>query len=339
MVSLLTEFGIEHRYTEVPECGHGCMRPEIIDELLPWLSRQTRTRPTSIDLTAHTLRHNRSHFVRIDAFKAYGQPALIKASFIGNQLSVDSIENIRQFSLGPVDAREVKVSIAGDEVGEFDLSTTQSFKPLQCGRGASTPLKETEWQGGAQLAEGHKRHGCSGPIGDIFFEPVLIVQGTQGSAHENFILDWLCPFWASSFKSHNGGVHRGVFDGESRYEIRVVKDTEVTDEELHTNNLILAGSASSNAVVERIENELPLRADQQKLRLHDREFHGSDRGAIAACPSPFNEDRLVIHVAGTSPKAVTGASHLNFQLLPDYLVWENEDVQHGFFDENWTLAD
>ncbi len=326
MVGLLTELGIEHRYTEVPECGHGCMQPEIMEEILPWLSRQTRIRPSSVDLTAHTLRHNRSHFISIDAFQVHGQPGRIKADLNEGELSVRAIENIQQISLGPVEGQEVRVSIAGVEVGEFDLSTSQSFE-----------LRKSGWQSGAQSSDGCKRHGCSGPIGDIFFEPVLIIQGTHGSAHENFILDWLCPFWSSSFRQHNGGVHRGVFDGESHYEIRVVKDTEVTDEELHASNLILAGSTTSNAIAGRIQNELPLRVDHQNLRLHEGEFSGSDIGAAAACPSPFNKDRLVIHVSGTSPKAITGASHLNFQILPDYLVWENEEVQHGFFNGGWNL--
>jgi pimeloyl-ACP methyl ester carboxylesterase len=329
MSRLLTNLGIEHRYTEVPECGHGCMRPEILEEVLPWLSQQERARPTAVDLTAHTLRHNRSHFVQIDAFAIYGQPACLRAALDENALRVSAVENVRQFSLGPLDVQNVGISIAGADLGEFDLSTPKSFE-----------LKEGGWMRGTNAEDEdrspHKWHGCSGPIGDIFFKPVLVVQGTQGSAHENFVLDWLCPFWVSSFKQHNGGVHRGVFPGESHYEIRVVKDTEVTDEELERHNLILAGSANSNSVVERIRNELPLSVGQETLNLCDQEIAG-DIGAVAVSPSPFNKGRVVVNVAGTSPEALTGSSHLNFQLLPDYLVWEKEQVQHGFFDENWQL--
>jgi dienelactone hydrolase len=370
MSQRLTELGVPHTYTEVPECGHGCMRDDTLAQVLPWLCKQRRkSRPDSVDLTVHTLRHNRSFYLRLDALEHYGAPGRAKARIKGRTLSVSDVENVAALTLGPI-ARggRLAVCIGGQNLGQFDLSKEHSFVKRLASRNPSlgteasrlrpearrfrsqeTPPRHAEMlqaetlkKGGQWNAAGRpnrqnvKGHGCSGPIGDVFFEPVRIVLGTQGSPEENFILQWLVGEWVNQFKKRNGGVHRGIFDGESDYEMQVLEDKRVTDKELETCNLILAGTQASNAVYRKIADRLPVAFGKGTLTLHGREYVGDELGACVLAPSPFNPERYVVVIGGATPKSAAGSTHFGFHLLPDYIVWDRDLVPAwGFSDAEW----
>jgi len=180
-----------------------------------------------------------------------------------------------------------------------------------------------------------KRHGASGPIGDLFFAPQRFVFGTGGSDHENFILDWLKSQLADFWKESNGGVHRGVFAGESWYGLPVVNDTELSDDEVRDSNLVLYGSPESNAVFRRFRDRIPVEVRGTGLEVAGRSFAGEHVGCMAVFPHPENPDRYLAVVTGNSPEALAGASHLNLQLLPDYLVWQGARTWWGFFGNDW----
>jgi hypothetical protein len=329
MSQRLTELGVAHTYTEVPECGHGCMRDDALAQVLPWLCKQRRkSRPDSVDLTVHTLRHNRSFYLRLDALEHTGAPGRAKARIKGRSLSVSDVENVESLTLGPLSGGgRHAICLGGQNLGQFDLSGERCFLK-QDGR----------WKATTRLPNqpNAKRHGCSGPIGDIFFEPLRIVLGTQGCPEENFILQWLAGEWVSQFKKRNGGVHRGIFDGESDYEMQVVEDKRVTDKELATCNLILAGTQASNSVYRRIADKLPITFGTGTLTLHGREIAGEELGACVLAPSPFNPERYVVVIGGATPKSAAGSTHFGFQLLPDYIVWDKDLVPAwGFFDAEW----
>ena len=47
----------------------------------------------------------------------------------------------------------------------------------------------------------------------------------------------------------------------------------------------------------------------------------------------------MVVTAGVTPEALTGATHLNLQLLPDYLVWDGDQVlDYGFSGNAWEVA-
>ena len=60
---------------------------------------------------------------------------------------------------------------------------------------------------------------------------------------------------------------------------------------------------------------------------------------LAACfPHTLNAQRYVAVVGGISPESITNATHLNLQLLPDYLVWDGDEVLASvYFDASWRL--
>ena len=79
MTRLLEEKGFTHRYTEVPETGHGCRRPDIWEQVICWLLEQKKVRnPDRVSFITGNLRHNRSNWVTIQQFARYGQLAHIQ---------------------------------------------------------------------------------------------------------------------------------------------------------------------------------------------------------------------------------------------------------------------
>ena len=321
----LKGLGIEHRYWEVPECGHRSLREDTMQEVIPWLARQVRrNRPEYVDLTAHTLRHSKSHYLQLLGFEVYGSAAHARADLKKEAIEVTEVHNTNRIGLGPFEGK-LAVSIGNQSLGQIDLNRAVVFRK-----------EKDAWSPESELPSGIKRPGSSGPIGDLFFESLRIVQGTGGNPQESFLQDWLMNHWRGIFKSKNGGIHRGDFDGESNYTLQTITDEDCTEQIRQDHNLILLGTPHSNSVWKSISDTTPAKFDGKRLAFRDKIYEGPGVGFCALMPSPFREDRYVLTVGGLSPEAITGSSHLNLQLLPDYVIWDGGRVlDWGFFDGHW----
>lgn len=332
MSHTLQKLQIPHTYVEVPACGHGCMIESTTRLVVAWLCRQRRvSNPDRVRLVVHGLRHPRSHWVSVDQLERYGRAAQVDAAFEREGRLVVRTDNVRQITLGPSKGRNAsRVVLDG-----------KAFPATNLSRHAMTFVQERgRWKGTACLLKAgrEKRHGVSGPVGDVFFEPLRIVKGTKGSPRETFFIQWLAGHLPGFFKQKNGGVHRGVFDGESFHEMRVVEDEALSHQEIETCNLILLGNYRSNVALAAFEGKLPLEFGDRELRLGGNTYHGRRLGLCACFPSPAAPDRMIVVIGGASPEAVTYASHLNLQLLPDYLVWDGDrTLDFGFFDNDWRI--
>ena len=333
MARRFDQLGIEYEFTIVPECGHGCMVEDQLRKVTKWLCEQTRVKnPERVRLAAHTLRHNQSFWLSIDAFEEYGKPASADAMFKGDTLAIDT-ENVKTLSVGPIEGKnDVIVDLPGTHLGPVDLTKdTRTYT-----------RSGDEWQSVSDSVapKERKRLGCSGPIGDLLFEPLRIVKGTHGGAQENFLQNWMAGMIPGYFKNCNGGVHRGIFNGESFYELQIIDDDKISDELLRSSNLILWGTDKSNSVLAKLIGDLPLSFEVDGITLGGKKFEGVGVGLAACFPSPLNSERYVVVIGGITPESITNATHLNLQLLPDYLVWDGDQVlAFGDFDGSWRQID
>ena len=333
MSRALDELGIAHKYVEVPRCGHGCMREDAVRPVLAWLGRQRRAaNPDRVRLVVHGLRHNRSHWVAVRQLERYGQRAAVDACFeSGNRLIVKT-ENVRRLSLGPSPGRsEVEVCLDDETFGDTDVAAAP----------ACFDRRDGQWRrcGSAELPPNEKRHGASGPASDIFFEPLRLVRATGGGDHENALIELMSGTIPGHFKKENGGVHRGIFSGESSYDIPVTADTDLSEEDTGNCNLLFLGTFKSNKALAQFERQLPLEFGEGEIRLAGETYKGRHLGISACFPSPANAERLLLITGGVTPEAITGATHLNLQLLPDFLIWDGDEVlDYGFFDSAWQVT-
>src|SRR5439155_7640932 len=72
-----------------------------------------------------------------------------------------------------------------------------------------------------------------------------------------------------------------------RGELPVKNDTDVTDEDLRTRNLILFGDPGSNLWIAKVLPHLPLEWSKQTLRFGDQEFPAPDHLPALIAPSPL----------------------------------------------------
>jgi hypothetical protein len=178
--------------------------------------------------------------------------------------------------------------------------------------------------------EGAKGPGREGPISEAISRRHLYVYGTADSPDDDELnrrrqqaeqaANWLRP------------------PGRLLLSLSAVADTEVTESDLRSSNLVLFGTKSTNLLISRYSNRLPLALSPS----------AADYGLLFIAPAG---DKYVLVNSGLAwwaaasaakrPGAPQGA--LPFELLPalgDFVVFKrslNEVVAEGRFDRDWKV--
>ncbi len=154
------------------------------------------------------------------------------------------------------------------------------------------------------------------------------------------------------YRRYNGGVHRGGIPGDNVVRFPTISDQEalsilksgtpvtsqgikVDKDLLDRANFFLLGNQKSNRLFAMLSEGIPLEVGERALTLAGETYEGKNVACITILPHP-DGTRYVAVLAGCSPDAITWASHLNLQLLPDYLVFDRgKTIDWGFFDNHW----
>jgi len=328
MARLMEQKGRLYTYTEVPKTGHGCRVTEIWEKVILWLlEQQKRRNPDHVSLASYELRHNRSYWVAIEQLGYYGKRGMLDASLTENNRVIVQTDNINTFSLGPIEqSNPIAVVVDGQDLGEVLLSQQQPFRRSKTG----------VWKKGTFDLSKEKRPLSSGPIGDIFYDGLILVPGASGSEEETFFNSWVATNAQRYYRSRNGGVHRGGIMGENWVDLPIISDSDLKDDVLVNNNLLLYGTYNSNSILAQFEDALPLVFDRTTIRLSDRSHTSKRVAVLAVFPHPLNPERYVAVHGGVTPDAICWGSHLDMHLIPDYLVYsEGELLDWGFWGNDW----
>lgn len=329
MSRLMSERGIAHRYTEVPKTGHDCRSPEIWEQVVFWLLEQEKNRePNEIALASFDLRHNQSYWLRIEQFLTYGSRALVRGRINKEDVLVQT-DNVRALSLRPTPTvKNINLFVDGENLGLFDLEEWTTFRRDDQGN----------WTSSTPPSGNQKRHRVSGPIGDLFFEGLILVPGTIGTEEEAFFNKLVADNARGYFASRNGGVHRGSIMGQNSVQLPVVNDTELSQEISADRNLLLYGTPASNLVLRALAEKIPLAFEGTTIRMGGKTYTATRAAVLAVFPHPQNPARYIAVHGGVTPDAITWGSHLDMMLLPDYIVYSGGEVlDWGFLDNHWKL--
>jgi predicted esterase len=344
----LTALGIPHDYVEVPKTGHSVARNDVnYRDAVVWLLKQKRVEnPEQITLTVHTLRHNKSHWVTVEQQIMSGMPSAVEAAVSGGQLKVTT-SNVRRLALGPLaGSPEVEIKLDGATFPRARLLNPVRFAKTQSG----TWIRDED-----PIPHREKRRGVSGPFGDLFIEPALLVYGTSGTDAETHFNQVMANEGLRFFHRTNGGIHRGGIPGENSVPLPVLSDQQLLqlssgdasplklpeqnltlDKDLAERaNLFLIGNAKSNNALARLARNLPVAFSNGRIDLAGKTYQGEHLACLAILPHPDGK-RYVGLLAGNEPDAICWGSHLGWQLLPDYLVFNHaEVVEWGFWNHHW----
>ena len=126
-------------------------------------------------------------------------------------------------------------------------------------------------------------------------------------------------------------------------------DTAVTDADIAAHNLVLWGDPSSNKVLAKIADKLPVHWDAQSLRVGAQTYSGDHHVAVLIYPNPLNRRRYVVLNSGFTFREYDYLNNARqIPKLPDYAVIDisvpasskapGGIATAGFFDEHWQLS-
>jgi dienelactone hydrolase len=341
MQRALAEHDIDLVHIIGPQTAHA-IHPQSkleIEKRLASLARGGREwQPLDLEFRTWTLRYNRLHWLTIDGMEEHWTPADVSASLLAGEVDLDT-DGVTDFTLSfpageaPFDVQSPIVVVIGQQ--ELEVPGPKSDRSWT----ASFHRTRGEWREGRRPEEGlRKQHGLQGPIDDAFMDAFLFVRPTGQAWHEQ-------PGRWSAAELERAVEHwRRHFRGQ----VRVKDDTAVTDEDIASANLILWGDPSSNAVLKRIADKLPIRWTREAIAVGDEQFAAERHALIAIYPNPLNPERYVVL---NSSFTFRDYAYLNnarqVPMLPDWAVvdlatppntiWPGKIVAADFFDERWQL--
>ena len=325
-----------------PKTAHA-YHPEAkkeVDRRIDAIAAKGRDRfPKQIKFETYTLRYNRSFWVTINEMQEHWTRARVEAELIGDDTIKVKTEGVRDITFSfpagksPFDPAKPATFI------EIDGTKIACPRPVpgrswfvSLGRGEKEP-----WAAGIAEYKLRKRHGLQGPIDDAFLDRFIMVRPTGSPLN-----DTVAKFVEREMK-HAVTHWRQQFRGE----VIVKDDKAVTDADIADSNLVLWGDPSSNAVLAKIADKLPIRWTAEGVVVGDQKYPPT-HVPVLIYPNPLNPKRYVVLNSGFTFREYDYLNNARqVPKLPDYAVIDattpmtsrvpGKVVVAGFFDETWQL--
>lgn len=328
----------KHRY-------HPAAREEV-ERRLASLAERGRVRvPRKVRFATYTLKYPRLHWVHVERLATHWKRATVEAEITGSSAVTVQTRGVTQLSLkmlpgwAPLDwTVPVQVTTNGTRLevpgprsdGSWEVQLKESSSGWQ--------LLDEDGANGS-TAELAKRPGLQGPIDDAFMDSFIFVRPSGDAMHP------AAGRWAQAELSRALFEWRRHFRGEAR----VKADTEITDEDIRTANLILWGDPKSNGVLGRLAKRLPIRWEEGGVIVDDRAYPAEHHALILVYPNPLNPARYVVLNSGFTYRDFAYLNNARqVPKLPDWAVvdlrtppdtlWPGKIVAADFFDEAWQVS-
>jgi dienelactone hydrolase len=329
-----------------PKTGHSYERKtkEELNRRIDSIVKHGREAvPTHVLFTTWILRYHKMLWVRIDGLEKHWSRANVDAA-LGDGVTIKT-ENVAALTLHfepgscPLEALE-KPEVRIDD----DEEVIKGVPPVLSDRSWTVHFrkKNNTWEVVEKADDGtlRKRPGLQGPIDDAFMDSFLMVKPTGQPLNEKV------GAWTSAEMKHAIEHWRKQFRGEAR----VKDDSAVTEADIAAHNLILWGDPSSNAILAKIADKLPIRWDRQQIKLGEESFAAEHHVPLLIYPNPLNPKRYVVLNSGFTFREYDYLNNARqVPKLPDFAVidvntppssrFPGKVVTGGFFDEEWKLPE
>lgn len=311
----------------------------IETSMVQWASATTQVPRQKIDFVTHTLRYHDIDWLSVTGIKEHWQPSRVRASITADDAMKIETEGVTQLELDfhesewPIGESEIKLTIDGERILVSDQD--DDSPGLQC------KLRRAEqwnqWIGSDKSLR--KRPGMQGPIDDAFCERFLFVVPSRPAAH-GVVQRWIDRELAYAQKR---------WQRLMRGNVRIVNDTDLTQQDVDTNHLICFGDFGSNKFLRDVAGKLPIQWTRNEIRVAEKTFDPSTHAVTFCYPNPRNPDRYVVANSGMTFREFSNTSNSRqIAMLPDWAVLNVEDqddaifagkvIAKGFFDEAWQLT-
>jgi pimeloyl-ACP methyl ester carboxylesterase len=333
---------IGHHYT--PEA-----KVELDRKIDQFLAQGRNPMPEKIRFTTWTLRYNHIDWLTIDRLEHHWQRARADGGIIHNAGKAQGFSlrttNVTALTLSApagisspfVSGSPVSVTLDGREIDGPPAASDGSYS-AQFVQGPTGWLYRQSTAINRADQSLRKRQGLQGPIDDAFMDRFLIVRPTGKPLNPRI------GAWATGECDHAIEHWFKQFRGEPR----VKNDTDVTDADLASGNIILFGDPSSNAVLKRLADKLPIHWNAQSITLGQRTFPADHHVPILIYPNPLYPQHYVVLNSGFTYREYDYLNNARQSpKLPDYAIVDvnvprtsqspGGVVAAGFFGEQWEL--
>ena len=298
--------------------------------------------PKHVKFTTWTLRYNQMLWVTVDALEHHWDRAIVDAEITGRKAVKITTENVTGMTLSFVpgecpldDSAPVTVTIDNGWVDCPGPVSDRSWQVRLRKSGDTWALADSPNDGSLR-----KRYGLQGPIDDAFMDSFIMVSPT-GKPMNPRTGDWVKVEMAHAIEHW-----RRQFRGEAR----VKDDTAITDSDIASSNLVLWGDPSSNSILKKIVDRLPIHWDDPEIRLGTKGYPASTHMAVMIYPNPLNPKRYVVLNSGFTFREYDYLNNARqTPKLPDWAVIDTAIAPSsrtpggianaGFFGEKWELIE
>jgi len=347
MESALAKEGIAMTHIIGPDSGHRIHADsqKVIERKMASLAiTGNENIPTTIHKVTYSLKYNRQYWITIDAVTEHWEAARVDAKILGPssfEITATGTTGL-SFSMDagfcPFDiTRPVQLKINGKKLKLPGPKSDRSWE-------ASVHLAESTWVVGKPTVAGLvKKHGLQGPIDDAFMDSFLMVTPTA-AAMTRPIGDWVAreqqhalDHWRQHFRGH----------------ARVKKDVDVTAEDIANHHLILWGDFSSNQMMKRIREDLPLKWTNDEVQIGSKSFSSASHVPILIYPNPLNPKKYIVINSGFTYREYAYLNNARqVPMLPDWAIVDvvnapdaNDSIYRfpgipvdaNFFNEAWQV--
>lgn len=288
-----------------------------------------------IRFTTNTLRYSRCDWLQIQEVDRVYEPSVVDAEITGQDLLRISTENIRM------------LSIARDPAAYVELDGTRL--PLRDAADGLLPdvwftqengdwklLDYAQSRAASRNPDGNKRPGLQGPIDDAFMSAFVAVRGTGTPASA------AAGKWADAQLN----LFQQEYSKWMRADITVIDDTQVTEDLMQRNHVILFGDPASNSLISRVLPKAPVGWDGDHITVGANSWDASAHVLCAIFPNPLSPNRYVVLNSGHTfhEQDFRASNSWLFPRLGDVAVFALQDTQDlrkaepiwsDVFDSNW----
>jgi Prolyl oligopeptidase family len=295
--------------------------------------------PKHVKFQTYTLRYNQSFWISIEGLEKHWEKSRVEAEIVGPSAIKVTTTGVTRLKLSMPPGAKLFTADANVTV-EIDGTKLDAGR-AKAGESFTVALRKdaTGWHVGLGDATGlAKRPGLQGPIDDAFLDRFLMVRPTGQPMNR------LVGKWAENEMNHAITHWRQQFRGEA-----LVKDDKaITDADIAESNLVLWGDPSSNAILAKIADKLPVKWTKDSVIVGDKAFTADTNVPVLIYPNPLNPKKYVVLNSGFTFREYDYLNNARqVPKLPDYAVIDvsspvtsrapGKVVAAGFFDERWQL--
>lgn len=348
MEAALLKDGVKMTHIIGPKTGHSYEAnakktvAKLVDEAT---NKGNNHQPNKVTLVTHSLKWDRAHWFRILALENHWQEARVDAQFLNASSISVKTKGVTEFmielpffsSQSENEFKSISVTVDGIETKKaFHRSGKQTFTGRFAKQAGTWKLQDPP---GPSIQPLVKRHNLQGPIDDAFMDSFVMVRPTGQP------LNAAVGQWAKTELAEAAFHWRRYFRGEPR----VKDDSAITDDDLKNSNLVLWGDPSSNKLLARIADKLPIQWSAAGIKVGGKTHDATKHAPAFIFPNPLNPSRYVVINSGFTFPQFAGASN-SFQTpkLPDWAILDlsvplaervggKGVVAADFFGEKWEV--